>query len=35
MPDPNDLNAANSRALHALMIYANHTTITPDQRRRF
>jgi hypothetical protein len=33
-PDPNELNAANL-ANDALMIYANHTTITPIRRRRF
>ena len=32
-PDPNDLNAANLAKYDALLIYANHTTITPDQER--
>ena len=31
--DPNDLNAANLAKYDALLIYANHTTITPDQER--
>ena len=32
-PDPADLNAANLAKYDALMIYANHTTITPDQEK--
>jgi uncharacterized protein len=32
-PDPNDLNAANLAKYDALLIYANHTTITPDQEK--
>ena len=32
-PDPNELNAANLAKYDALMIYANHTTITPDQEK--
>ena len=31
--DPNDLNAANLAKYDALMIYANHTTITPEQEK--
>jgi type 1 glutamine amidotransferase len=31
--DPNDLNAANLGKYDALMIYANHTNITPDQEK--
>jgi type 1 glutamine amidotransferase len=31
--DPNDLNPANLAKYDALMIYANHTTITPDQEK--
>lgn len=31
--DPNDLNAANLAKYDALLIYANHTTITPDQEK--
>jgi type 1 glutamine amidotransferase len=31
--DPADLNAANLAKYDALMIYANHTTITPDQEK--
>ena len=32
-PDPNELNAANLAKYDALMIYANHTTITPEQEK--
>lgn len=32
-PDPEQLNAANLARYDALMIYANHTTITPDQEK--
>jgi type 1 glutamine amidotransferase len=32
-PDPNELNAANLARYDALMIYANHATITPDQEK--
>jgi type 1 glutamine amidotransferase len=31
--DPNDLNAATLAKYDALLIYANHTTITPEQER--
>ena len=31
--DPNDLNAANLAKYDALMIYANHTKITPEQEK--
>jgi type 1 glutamine amidotransferase len=31
--DPNDLNPANLAKYDALMIYANHTTITPEQEK--
>ena len=31
--DPADLNAAKLAQFDALMIYANHTTITPDQEK--
>ena len=31
--DPNDLNAANLAKYDALMIYANHNTITPEQEK--
>src|SRR4029450_3725650 len=31
--DPNELNAANLARYDALMIYANHTTIAPDQEK--
>jgi type 1 glutamine amidotransferase len=31
--DPNDLNTANLAKYDALMIYANHTNITPDQEK--
>jgi len=32
-PHPNELNAANLARYDALIIYANHTTITPDQEK--
>src|SRR5882672_2670614 len=32
-PDPNELNAANLAKYDALLIYANHATITPDQEK--
>lgn len=32
-PDPNDLNTANLAKYDALMIYANHNTITPEQEK--
>src|SRR5690349_24896287 len=32
-PDPNQLNAANLAKYDALLIYANHTTITPEQEK--
>ena len=32
-PDPNQLNAENLAKYDALMIYANHTTITPEQEK--
>jgi uncharacterized protein len=32
-PDPNELNAANLARYDALIIYANHATITPDQEK--
>jgi len=32
-PDPSALNSANLSRYDALMIYANHTTITPDQEK--
>jgi type 1 glutamine amidotransferase len=31
--DPNDLNAATLAKYDALLIYANHTSITPDQEK--
>src|SRR5258708_40199129 len=31
--DPNDLNAATLAKYDALLIYANHTTLTPEQQR--
>src|SRR5215208_2253743 len=31
--DPADLNAPNLATYDALMIYANHTSITPDQEK--
>src|SRR5258707_1740384 len=31
--DPNDLNAATLAKYDTLLIYANHTTITPEQER--
>jgi type 1 glutamine amidotransferase len=32
-PDPNDLNTANLAKYDALMIYANHNTISPEQEK--
>jgi type 1 glutamine amidotransferase len=32
-PDPNQLNTENLAKYDALMIYANHTTITPEQEK--